>query len=305
MEEKSTPIDINTADIDELMTLAGVGSTMAERIIAARPFNAVDDLQRVSGIGQVAIDRWRPFIAQPEIKKEALQEDIVAVESLTEEESSSEDEPTVDEEMEVEIVPEDETEEFPTEPEPEPEVEEIETAIEELPVDVEVPQEPPVEAVEQPKPTVPKSKTFTRGQVGWLVFWSSLLTFLLATAVSMSLLALINGGLQYANPAQVSTLRRQVDSLTAHTETLGQDISGLRTRMDKLEGLSGRVAEVEKVTGQLRSDFDDISSQVAELDNSVTELSGTVDELLARTTVFEDFLNGLRGLLNGLFEPNK
>jgi len=304
MEEKTTFVDLNTADIDQLQTLPGIGSTMAERIIAARPFSAIEDLQRVSGIGQVAIDRWRPFISPIEVERETPQEASLVAESTSEAEPSLEGEPVVDEEMEVEILPEDEIEELPTEPETETE-EAVETPSEEPLMEKEKPQEIPVTPVLQAAPAEPKTKTFTRGQVGWLVFWSSLFTFLLAIAVSMGLLALINGGLQYANPAQVNTVRRQVDGLNAQTETLGQDIAGVRTRIDKLEGLSGRVGEVEKATDQLRSDFAEISSQVSELSGSVTELTGTVEELQARTGVFEEFLNGLRGLLNELFEPNK
>lgn len=305
MEEKPKLINLNTADIDDLMTLPGVASTMAERIIAARPFNTIEELQRVSGIGQVAIDRWRPLIAQPGNEQNVPQEETLATESITEAEPSSEDEPVVEEEIEVETMPEGESEELPTEPEPELEIEEIEPPLEAPSVEEEERKEIPVAAVSQPIPDEPKKKTFTRSQVGWLVFWSSLFTFLMAIAVSMGLLALINGGLQYANPSQVSTLRRGLDGLNAQTETLGQDISGLRTRIDKLEGLSGRVAEVEKAAGELRSDFDVIASQVTQLDASVDELTGTVEELQTRTVIFEEFLNGLRGLLDGLFEPNK
>lgn len=45
------PVDINGADIDELASLPGIGPTLAERIIAGRPYTSVDDLDRVSGIG--------------------------------------------------------------------------------------------------------------------------------------------------------------------------------------------------------------------------------------------------------------
>jgi competence protein ComEA len=45
------PVDLNTADKAALEALPGVGPTVADRIIAARPFKTVDDLKNVKGIG--------------------------------------------------------------------------------------------------------------------------------------------------------------------------------------------------------------------------------------------------------------
>ncbi len=48
-------VNINTADVDELMTLDGVGEATAKRIVEDRqangPFATIEDLKRVSGIG--------------------------------------------------------------------------------------------------------------------------------------------------------------------------------------------------------------------------------------------------------------
>lgn len=50
------PIHINTASVDELCALKGVGPKLAEKIIAAReahgPFKSGADLQKVPGIGK-------------------------------------------------------------------------------------------------------------------------------------------------------------------------------------------------------------------------------------------------------------
>lgn len=44
-------VNINTATLEELDQLPGVGPTIAERIIAARPFSSTSDIQNVQGIG--------------------------------------------------------------------------------------------------------------------------------------------------------------------------------------------------------------------------------------------------------------
>jgi competence protein ComEA len=39
-----------------------VGSALAARIVAARPFASVEDLRRVRGLGGARLDRLRPLV---------------------------------------------------------------------------------------------------------------------------------------------------------------------------------------------------------------------------------------------------
>jgi competence ComEA-like helix-hairpin-helix protein len=58
----SLRVNINTATIEELETLPGIGAARARLIVANRPYQSVDDLANLQGIGQKLTTNLRSLI---------------------------------------------------------------------------------------------------------------------------------------------------------------------------------------------------------------------------------------------------
>jgi competence protein ComEA len=62
-------INLNTATLDQLDSLPGIGPSLAQRIIEYRtnsgPFQSVDDLLKIKGIGQSLVDKIRELVEAP------------------------------------------------------------------------------------------------------------------------------------------------------------------------------------------------------------------------------------------------
>ena len=60
--EGSLIVNINNATQAQLETVPGIGPGLASLIIAGRPYQSVDDLVRISGIGNQTLESMRPFV---------------------------------------------------------------------------------------------------------------------------------------------------------------------------------------------------------------------------------------------------
>jgi competence protein ComEA len=63
----AAPVDVNTATVDQLEALPGIGPTLAAAIVQERdrngPFRSVDDLSRVPGIGDGRLAQLRDLVS--------------------------------------------------------------------------------------------------------------------------------------------------------------------------------------------------------------------------------------------------
>ncbi len=259
----SESINLNTASLDELITLPGVGPAIAERIVAARPFEFVEDLQGVEGIGPAFVERISGFVT--------LELDVSAPDAEPEPDDASA--PDTDAEVEAEtdsLAAEDSIPEDGLSPEA-----------------VTDDAEPDVEVMEPKEP--PKAKTVTRGQAWAMSILTSFIAFVLAIVLTLGILGGINGGLRFARPGQLIEVGRQTEILNEQIHILAGDIEGLRERFSHLEGFGERV-------DQLDENFTIVLEQTEFL---VDEMN----QLRSEATEFQYFLDGLRELLSAIQPP--
>lgn len=60
--EGSLRVNINAATLTELETIPGIGETLAKLIVARRPYQSVEQLLDVKGIGPASLEKLRPYV---------------------------------------------------------------------------------------------------------------------------------------------------------------------------------------------------------------------------------------------------
>lgn len=238
-------VNPNTAEIDELRQLPGIGVGLAERIIAARPFRSAEDLLEVRGLGQATLRR---IVPQLNFGEASRGEGDRGADSLQQPRAQVEEEPS--------------------------------SSVEE---------------------TVPKSETGGLGRMrpGW---WPALavgaVSILCSVSLSLAILLSINRTLDFGRSAELQALSGQTDALQSELSDAAIELQSLRQRVEVMEGVSGRMTDVENRVSRLQDRNAEALSAVqamqAQVDTSLEETRAQA-EAIGR---FQAFLDGLLQLLS-------
>ena len=161
----------------------------------------------------------------------------------------------------------------------------------------------PLLPVSQPTPDHARAKPLTRRELLAWVAATILVTTIVSVLLTLGILSMINGSLTSITPAQFNNLNRQVITLNSQTKTLATDLDGLRARLDTLDSLSGRINTVEKDTQAIHSQLDESAKQVSKIQDQMTSVAASIQTLQKSSQTFQDFLMGLKILLNGTAKP--
>ncbi len=297
MDKENGVVEVNRATIEELASVPGIGPALAERIVAARPFNSVDELTRVSGIGPTSLERLKPYLTV-ETSPAAGQVEEAAL-------SPAEPEPALtaaDEPEEIEPIP---AESHVPEP-PKAEVETSPAESETVQAGQSAVSEPvsPVETAPAPTPSSAAQpvksgeKWARREDLIWTGVGVAILTLILSLIFTLGTLALINQTLTYAPAAEVQALSARLDALNNRIRLLEGDVDNLRSRVQTIEALGGRVTSLERGQQSLSEELKTAQTELDELQQQSAAFQTQIEELQKRSNVFQNFLDGLRRLLS-------
>jgi competence ComEA-like helix-hairpin-helix protein len=288
-------VDLNTATVEELTQLLGIGLKMARRIIeyreTVRPFQELEDLMAVPGIGGETYRRLADRLTVSPAEEVKPQPALEEVEGRIPTMKAGNN--AVSTALGVSPV-EGEKPSPPTKLEPPPKEERTE-AEKPPPREPPPPREVPPE-VRPPAVAPSPASSAWRGGFTWLAA-ASLIGAVMGAILALLVIAGINGTLDLNQRVAVVELRAEADRLSREAGALQTDLDGLRQRLDTLEGLTSRLDNVEQDVGDLDSGLAEAQADIATLDARADALGEDIATVRAAADRFNTFLDGLRDLL--------
>jgi hypothetical protein len=165
-----------------------------------------------------------------------------------------------------------------------------------------------------------RSPYITRWQAVGVVVVACFFTTIITLAICLGFISALNyGSLQFASPAEITSLATELEAVSIQSDLLSDDLASVRERIDNLESLSGQVGELESelntvqeelvVTqdglGALTTQVNAYAAQVEEMTIQLEGLSTQIEAINSQAIRFELFLEGLNELMGNLFPEIK
>lgn len=275
---KKLSLNINEADLEALQQLPGIGESLAERIIEGRPYQDVEDLRDIKGLGQSKFEGIKRSV---EVSEKVRSELVI----------SPPDEPaSLD--PSIDLVPS------------EVRISEDGRVRERLNEGFEHPDKLSLEAqsvAEKLKPQRRKSprirKSLSRAESLWLVFGVGFIAIILSVITTLVIVAGINNTLDFNRLQSIQNIESNLTDLEREINDLSSELDSINRRVAPFEGLSGRLVGVEEQLGSIQGDVRQaviaVDSMQANLDLFWTETSHLSDQVVR----FDYFLDGLEELM--------
>lgn len=293
--EGPSVVDLNQATAEELETLAGIGPSLAQRIVAYREeqgnFRSPDELTAVPGIGRAAYEQLtdRLIVVPPETPP------ATGEAPLAEAPEAALPPP---EEAAVEAAGPPETPPIPQAKEEAMEEERIPGTEEVFPAE-EVSAPPRAETAAVPPAPAPLRRPFRPGYLAWL--GAALVGGILGMVFALLVFYGINGALDLSGSRAVLDVQNHMDNLAAEVDSQQQKIDGLDRRLKTLEGLTARMEKAESAVDALRQETVDLGQRAETLETELAGVSETLSEVQARSQQVMTFFGRLQALLQEVF----
>lgn len=259
MAEKLT-VDLNEADLETLQQLPGIGESLAERIISGRPYQQVEDLLQVQGLGTARFERIKSHLLVMEFQQANANLQLKEIELLQSEDGR-------DRESTTEVSDDSRGIESPA-------------------------------AKKQLKPMkAAVQKTLSRAESLWLIFGVAFIAIIISVVTTLGIIGGINDTLDFNQLQSIQGIESNLTNLDRQLNDLSAGLESVDRRLEPLVGLSGRVVTVEEEIGTIQADVEEalftVGTMQTELDFVLTETVRLSDQIVR----FDNFLDGLSELM--------
>lgn len=276
MDEKTFEF-VNQAAREDLIAVPGIGEALADRIIAARPFASLNDCaERVRGVSLATLEKVAQY----------LESNVVADTPSSDEAAVMDEEP-----VSAAAAAADEAPSAPTDDTPDEWKQRFDAMKAQFETQLESQSRQARERFDQLADELQR-KSKRQVTMGALI-WSNLITLALALVLMAAFWGVANARLQ-------RDMSASLDVAAQRMETLQTDLTTLQSRVDALEGIGARTAALEAAQQDLQDSFTQVQADVQAVQSDVATVQAALDEQAQKTQRFDDFLQGLQGLLNQL-----